>query len=83
MYRTSPVVDNPVYLQPLRPDAVSVESLLQVVEIFFDFFPDSIGASIVKRWWFVHVRFAAVVSEHGRVIHIQLQKWWFRIRLDR
>ena len=67
----SPVINDSVYLQPLWSDAISVEALVQVVRILLDLLA-SVRAAVVQRWGLVHVRLAAVVAEHSRVVDIQL-----------
>ena len=62
-------------LHPLGLDAIAIKPLLQVVNVVFletALFAER--GAVFQRRRFVHVHFAAVVAEHGRVVHVQLFK---------
>ena len=70
-----PVVDDAADLQPLRPDAVAVEALLQVLGGVFLFVVllASVAAPIIQRRWLIHVILTDVVTVHRWMVHVQLK----------
>lgn len=72
--RVRPVVEYPVYLQPLRSDSVAVEPILEVVRVFlYLLLVTSVRAAVLQWRRFVHVVLADIVAVHRRVMNVQLQ----------
>ena len=70
----APVVQYPMYLQPLRPDSVPVKPILQVVQIFLDLLlVTSVRAAVLQRRRLIHVILPDVVAVHRRMMNVQLE----------
>ena len=70
-HRDIRVIDDAVNLQPLRPHAVTVKPLLQVVRVLVLHLV-LVAAAVLQRWGLVHVHTPNVVTVHGGVVHVQL-----------
>lgn len=71
------MIYDPVYSQPLRLHAISVESLLQVMRIVLSvlvFVFLSVWRTVFQRRRFLHVVTLLVVPEHGWMVNFQLQQ---------
>ena len=75
-----PMVEDTVYLQPLRSHPITIKSLLQVMGIiFFLAVLTPIRAAILQRWRLVHVILTYVVSVHSWMVHVQLKKSTYKL----
>lgn len=66
------VIDDPVDVEPLGSDPVSVEALLQVVRVLLLHFV-LVAAAVLQRGRLIHVHPADVVSVQGWMVHVQLR----------
>ena len=72
--RAAPVVEYPMYLQPLGPDSVPVKPILQVVQIFlYLLLVTSVRAAVLQRRRLIHVVLPDVVAVHRRMMNIELE----------